>query len=591
MSALVATSNAAFFSGPRVASTTTTVMVKRVVAPGPASSPQSSRAHSSSPLSSPPTSSPSSSPIKKRKEIPSDLATGMPRDKKRRTDTKPKKRVVSGRRLSRRASSSSTIDSLEPEPPYRPSRSRSVSHFANPEDYPVQKRCWVSAEPQPNAEQSSLRAVEKHLKTYRGYFMNYQDERDRSFQQSPDKFPTVQLEYPNIDATEKFIVLAPRDGDHYNPIMDLEQTLYCIVRYYLTPEQQRKYFGPVPTRSLFVDLDEAPPTSPPVSTTSNDDFSDDLPSKPRILRRIQRAVHLKDGPAFMAALDEVNKVLCKLKYPPVDGDIMDDRPCPPNRLLEGVSRWEDKELPKDVLMRILEENYQRSVGPWMGSLKKYEAFSQNVYGELMPSLVYKIIRQTGLNADSLFLDLGSGVGNIVAQASLQTGCRSYGIELAHAPAEVAARMVPNLRARAHMWGIKCGEIEVEEGDMLKSSRVNELMSQADVVLIDNKAFPPRVNEELRPKFLDLKEGAYVISLVPFAQTLSARVTQRNVDDISTIFEVHEFQYHSGDVSWGNGGGTYYVHRVDRKGYAEMRTHLERSSSSRSSSGRSSRRRS
>ncbi|KAF7310406.1 Histone-lysine N-methyltransferase, H3 lysine-79 specific [Mycena chlorophos] len=513
----------------------------------------------------------------------------MPRDKKRRTDTKPKKRVVSGRRLSRRASSSSTIDSPEPEPPYRPSRSRSVSHFANPEDYPVQKRCWVSAEPQPNAEQSSLEAVKEHLKTYRGYFTNYQDPRDRSFQQDPRNSPTVQLEYPNTTALEKFIVLAPRDGDHYNPIMDLEQTLYCIVRS-AYPSKESTLDPSRRAVSLSIST-KHPPTSPPVSTTSNDDFSDDLPSKPRILRRIQRAVHLKDGPAFMAALDEANKVLCKLKYPPVDPDIMDDRPCPPNRLLEGVSRWEDKELPKDVLMRILEENYQRSVGPWMGSLKKYEAFSQNVYGELMPSLVYKIIRQTGLNADSLFLDLGSGVGNIVAQASLQTGCRSYGIELAHAPAEVAARMVPNLRARAHMWGIKCGEIEVEEGDMLKSSRVNELMSQADVVLIDNKAFPPRVNEELRPKFLDLKEGAYVISLVPFAQTLSARVTQRNVDDISTIFEVHEFQYHSGDVSWGNGGGTYYVHRVDRKGYAEMRTHLERSSSSRSSSGRSSRRRS
>jgi hypothetical protein len=37
-----------------------------------------------------------------------------------------------------------------------------------------------------------------------------------------------------------------------------------------------------------------------------------------------------------------------------------------------------------------------------------------------------------------------------------------------------------------------------------------------------------VNEALRPKFLDLKEGAIVISLAPFVSSLNARVTERNV---------------------------------------------------------------
>jgi hypothetical protein len=37
-----------------------------------------------------------------------------------------------------------------------------------------------------------------------------------------------------------------------------------------------------------------------------------------------------------------------------------------------------------------------------------------------------------------------------------------------------------------------------------------------------------VNEALRPKFLDLKEGACVISLKPFVSAVNARVTKRNV---------------------------------------------------------------
>lgn len=41
-----------------------------------------------------------------------------------------------------------------------------------------------------------------------------------------------------------------------------------------------------------------------------------------------------------------------------------------------------------------------------------------------------------------------------------------------------------------------------------------------------------MNEALRPKFLDLKEGAIVISLKPFVSSLNARVTERNVSLMS-----------------------------------------------------------
>lgn len=37
-----------------------------------------------------------------------------------------------------------------------------------------------------------------------------------------------------------------------------------------------------------------------------------------------------------------------------------------------------------------------------------------------------------------------------------------------------------------------------------------------------------MNEALKPKFLDLKEGAIVISLAPFVSSLNARMTERNV---------------------------------------------------------------
>jgi H3 lysine-79-specific histone-lysine N-methyltransferase len=87
-----------------------------------------------------------------------------------------------------------------------------------------------------------------------------------------------------------------------------------------------------------------------------------------------------------------------------------------------------------------------------------------------------------------------------------------------------------------------------------------------------------VNEALRPKFLDLKEGALLVSLAPFvtggASGSTGRLTARNIDDMSAIFDVSERRYRSGHVSWGSGGGSYWVQKVDRTGYAGAREKFE-----------------
>lgn len=86
-----------------------------------------------------------------------------------------------------------------------------------------------------------------------------------------------------------------------------------------------------------------------------------------------------------------------------------------------------------------------------------------------------------------------------------------------------------------------------------------------------------VNASLRPKFLDLKEGAIVISLKPFARPTSSSVllTERNFDDISAIFDVTAHRYREGTVSWSGGGGMFYAHQVNRDGYRCSRENFEK----------------
>ncbi|RDX51423.1 DOT1-domain-containing protein [Lentinus brumalis] len=474
-------------------------------------------------------------------------------------------------------------------------------------------------------------------------FKNPQDPDDMSWEPHPTKYPMAELEYPNSGASERFILLIPRDHEHYNPLICLESSLHAMVKHYLTPAQQ-VLFGTIPSKDLVDVVDFAaaataptssapdngsfPPSdapSPPsseVSSPSSDSSasslssqsslsttfstctissasslcstsalptyakSSDHPSPPCIdyLQLLRDALLRKDGPLFLKVLDAINALFRLLKYPPLPLDPFEVSS--PNTFSQAVKSWTC--MPTEVIERLVEEAYQRAVGPNIDMLKRYEAFSSEVYGELMPTFVSDIFRATGLSESSLFLDLGSGVGNVVLQASLETGCRSFGVEIMPGPAKLARSQLEQFKTRCRMWGVRMGEVELEEGDMLKSAKVDQLVKEADVVLVNNKVFLEPLNEALRQKFLDLKEGAIVVSLKCLmgsgrASTRNSRersrspaLKERNLDDIGEIFTVTAHAYAPGSISWGGGGGEYFLQRMNREDYARRKLQFETS---------------
>lgn len=140
--------------------------------------------------------------------------------------------------------------------------------------------------------------------------------------------------------------------------------------------------------------------------------------------------------------------------------------------------------------RILQDSYARLVQPNARLLTNYAPFSNCVYGEILPPFVDRIIELTQLTSSSLFLDLGSGVGSVVAQVSLRTGCTSVGIELVPHVAALAQDLMAQILFRCHMWGVPCSQIKVEEGDMLGSQSIAELIPRADAIFVNNLAFKP-----------------------------------------------------------------------------------------------------
>ncbi|KAJ1723160.1 Nucleosomal histone H3-Lys79 methylase [Coemansia erecta] len=265
-----------------------------------------------------------------------------------------------------------------------------------------------------------------------------------------------------------------------------------------------------------------------------------------IVRRLERARNRRNGDDFVAAVADFNRML--------DAEIARG-----GQLASG-----GREAPADVAIHVIEQTYNRVVAPTVGLLRQYKAFSNNVYGEILPTLVSELIGRTGITAESTFADLGCGIGNVVLQVAAQTGCRAHGIEIMEVPARFAQRQAREFAHRMRLYGLRHGAVSMLRGDFCESADVHRILPQVDVLLVNNYAFDSALNQNLLQMFLDLKEGTRIISLKPFV-TPDYKISARNVYAPESILSVRRFPYWSQCVSWTDSGGEYFVQTVDRSG--------------------------
>ncbi|TKY88196.1 hypothetical protein EX895_002906 [Sporisorium graminicola] len=269
-----------------------------------------------------------------------------------------------------------------------------------------------------------------------------------------------------------------------------------------------------------------------------------------ILRSFTKARNRRDGPLFMRTLARFNAALVALR---------DAGALAANIASLGSATG----VPEGIWRLIQDQVYARVVGPRVEELGRYQAFSDNVYGELLPRFMSEIAQLTHLGPGKVFVDLGSGVGNLLIQTSLQTGAEAYGCEMMPIPASLAGQQIVEAQARWAAWGLRGGgAVEAWTGDFGEHTGVRDVLKRADVVLVNNYAFLPKTNENLSLLFLDLPDGAQIVSLKPFVPP-DFRLTQRTLSSPLAILRVTERAYTSGCVSWADGGGRYYIQTVDR----------------------------
>jgi len=151
------------------------------------------------------------------------------------------------------------------------------------------------------------------------------------------------------------------------------------------------------------------------------------------------------------------------------------------------------------------------------TLNKYKGFSDQVYGEAGHQLVSELICKVPITKDSVFLDLGSGIGQVVMQVAAQGQCRqSYGVEITDIPATYAEAMSEEFKILMKQYSKGHGDFKLIRGSFLDTAVLSdELLASVDVVFCNNVAFSTETNQNLLERFKVLKDGAKIVSMRSF----------------------------------------------------------------------------
>ena len=253
-----------------------------------------------------------------------------------------------------------------------------------------------------------------------------------------------------------------------------------------------------------------------------------------------------------------------------------------NRAVDSVVKlWKGRAPPaclnrrpsQELLRHVLSKVYNHSVKD-PDKLNLYEPFSPEVYGETSFDLVAQMVKAVSFQSDEIFLDLGSGVGQVVLQVAASTNIKHcFGIEKAGTPAKYAQEMDRLFRRWMKWHGKTFSLYHLEKGDFLSEENCSKI-GEASIIFVNNFAFGPTVDHKLKQRFSALKDGTRIISSKPYCP-LNFRVTKRNLSDIGAILRITELATMPGSVSWTGNPVSYYVQMVDSTMLEEYFSNLKK----------------
>uniref|UniRef100_A0A915IHT8 Histone-lysine N-methyltransferase, H3 lysine-79 specific n=1 Tax=Romanomermis culicivorax TaxID=13658 RepID=A0A915IHT8_ROMCU len=222
-----------------------------------------------------------------------------------------------------------------------------------------------------------------------------------------------------------------------------------------------------------------------------------------------------------------------------------------------ISQWASPAL----LRHIITQCYNRSVVD-PDKLNQYEPFSPEVYGETSFELISRMLEDVKLTDDDVFVDLGSGVGQVVIQvAGSSKVSKCVGIEKSEVPSEFAANIEREFRKWMKWYGKRYQDFELIKGDFF-DSKFRDMIMNSSLIFVNNFAFGPEVDHKLKLIFAEMKDGTKIVSSKAYCP-INFRITDRHMTELGSIMNVRELSSMPGAVSWTGKPVTYFLHTIDR----------------------------
>ena len=218
----------------------------------------------------------------------------------------------------------------------------------------------------------------------------------------------------------------------------------------------------------------------------------------------------------------------------------------------------------ELLKLICCKAYNRSVDNEKKLNKHYPAFSSQTYGETSYERLRSIIEEIQPKESDVFVDLGSGVGNLVVQMAAGSKVkRAIGIEIADLPSAFAKKMEIEFKCLMRWFGKKYRPFQLHHGDFLEEKFRSIIQQDASILFINNYAFTADLEERIKNElFQDLKEGTKIISSKPYAIP-NRQITHRQLGDIGAIVDVIQLKDCKEPCSWTSNTVPYYLHIINR----------------------------
>lgn len=325
----------------------------------------------------------------------------------------------------------------------------------------------------------------------------------------------AELEYPS-GFCETFSLMIPYsrkeaaiDHEEYNPVQDIISTVELIAYYCCDSEIGIRYGD----------------------------------TKSGHIRNLIKSKNTGDQQLFTTTLSHINQLTRELRQ---NNEFIN-----PNPLKNS-----------QVSSHLLHQAYSRAVAPHSDLLVENRAFSSTTYGEINPIFVNEIIEKTDLTQDMIFIDLGSGIGNVVLQVAAQVGCESHGVEIVPITHSLARLNRQELHHRYGVYNSDAPKCWLHQGDLSSDPSIKLKIAEADVVLANNYLFDSRLDHKLSELLMNMKNGARVVSLKPLVP-LDFKVNKRNLGELSAIMKCEKLSYAKDFVSWTNSSGDYYLQTIDR----------------------------